>query len=232
MAGLLVRRDYAGPVISDNQRFARSKMPEAKLSAISSLRRKGEKVKTVKYNDIRGSIKCGDRMEFASKSILGNVIRWFTKETVNHTALCMSIDEYAEYCGNRKFLLEAEADGIVLHTISKALCDYSGRVFYTPVLPQFEEKRKLIADWALQQVGTKYDYGSLFKNMIGRVNAEMGKLFCSEFFFIALVQAGCIPGAKMSGSKIVDLNGAPVESPRPGEFDRFPIFGETVEIVQ
>lgn len=188
-------------------------------------------MKQVKYADIRDSIKSGDRIEFAGNTVIGRLIRWFTKDAVNHTALALSIDEYSNYLGNRKFILEAESDGIVLNTLSHDIQTADGKVFYTPLLLQFDDRRKQIADWALQQVGTGYDFGSLFKNVLGAVNADMKKLFCSEYYFIALVQAGIIPGCELCGKIVTDHNGGPVKSPRPGEFGRFPVFGETVEIV-
>ena len=188
-------------------------------------------MKQVKYAEIRDSIKSGDRIEFAGNTVIGRLIRWFTKDAVNHTALALSIDEYTDCPGNRKFILEAEADGIVLNTLSHDIQTANGKVFYTPLLPLFDDRRKRIADWALQQVGTGYDFGSLFRNALGSVNADMKKLFCSEYYFFALVQAGIIPGCEMRGLKVVDHNGGPVKSPRPGEVGRYPVFGETVEIV-
>ena len=188
-------------------------------------------MKKMKYVEIRDSIKTGDRFEFASKSVLGSIIRWFTKEEVNHTALALSIDEYSNYPGNRKFLLEALPDGIDLRPASLDVQECKGSVYYTPLLSLFDSRRQSMADWGLQQVGKPYDYGNLFKNIFGAVNAEMKKFFCSEYYFVALVSAGIVPGTEIKGGKVVDLNGAPVKAPRPGEFGSFPIFGETIEII-
>ncbi len=188
-------------------------------------------MRTFKYADIRDLIRSGDRLEFAGKSVIGRVIRWFTKEAVNHTALALSIDEYSNYVGNRKFVLEADSPGIVLNTLSHDLQTASGAVYWTPLLPHCDGARQRIADWALQQVGKPYDYRSLIKNALGTVNADMKKLFCSEYYFIALVVGGLIPGTIFTDGKVIDRNGAPVKAPRPGEFGRFPIFGETVEVI-
>ena len=190
-------------------------------------------MKQAKYEEIRDGIKCGDRFEFAGDSILGRLIRWFDKQPVNHTALALSIDEYSNYAGNRKFLLEAESDGIVLNTASHDILKYGGRVYWTPLLPSFDECRAAIVDWALQQVGTGYDFGNLFKNAIAHVSADMRKMFCSEFYFIALVSGGCLPQYHLSPAGcVIDGMLKPVPAPRPGEFGQFPIFGETVEILK
>lgn len=188
------------------------------------------------YDEIRDRIKCGDLFEFGSASLLGRAIRFFTKQEVNHSALGMSIDEYSNYSGNRKFLLEADPDGIVLNTCSRSIqecLDNGGVVYWSPLLPQYDSQRPFIADWALQQVGIKYDYGSLFKNAIARVNASVRKLFCSEFVFISLVTGRVLRQYRLDDSgAVTTLRGEPVKAPRPGEFRQFGCYGEPVRIVK
>lgn len=187
-------------------------------------------MRQVKYADIRASIQSGDRMEFASTGAVGKIIMFFTKEIVNHTAMCLSIAEYTPDPPHQKFLLEADFPRIELNPISRDLEGYTGKCYYAPLIAT-DAQRKTMADWALQQSGKDYDLGSLFANAIARTNANMAKLFCSELYFIALVSARLIVGAKLQGNSVVDYNGNPVKAPRPGEFGRYPIFGETVEVV-
>jgi uncharacterized protein YycO len=188
-------------------------------------------MRQVIYQEIRDQVQSGDRFEFASNSILGHMIRWFCP--MSHTALALSIDEYSNNIDNHKFLLEAEGGGIELHLLSKDLQTAGGAVYWTSLLPQFDSNRKEIADWALQQVGTKYAYGDLFRNALGRVNADFQKLFCSEYYFIALVAGECLPQFHIDDKSkmVVDGKGGPVKSPRPGEFNQYPIFGETLRVI-
>ena len=75
------------------------------------------------YEEMRDFIQCGDLFEFGGNSLIGKVIRFFTKQQVNHSALGMSINEYSNHAGNRKFVLEADSYGIVLNTSSKDVQD-------------------------------------------------------------------------------------------------------------
>lgn len=185
----------------------------------------------IKYADIRDLIKTGDRIEFAGKGVVGRLIRWFTKEPTNHTAIALDINEYSpETPGNRKFVLEADPDGIVLHTLSNDLKEADGDVFWTPLKPCFDPMRPLIADWALQRVGAKYDFGSLFKNAFARVNASMRKLFCSEYLFLSRVAAGIVVGVSLNAKgEAVDGAGKAVKAPRPGEMGECD--GETIQLI-
>lgn len=188
------------------------------------------------YHEIRGLIKTGDLIEFGSASLLGKAIRFFTKQEVNHSALALSIDQYSAYVGNRKFVLEANPPGIELHTAGKDVADCladDGTVYWYPLLPKFDNQRNAIADFALQLVGTKYDYGSLFKNAISRVNADMRKLFCSEFVFLSLVAGKVIPGLYFDADgKVVDSGNKPVKAPRPGEFKQYGVHGPAIRLLK
>ena len=186
-------------------------------------------MRIVKYADIRASIQSGDRMEFASSGIVGRLIRWFDKQYVNHTAMCLSITEFSPDPPHEKFLMEADFPRVELNPISRDLDGYTGKVFYTPLIAT-DEERKLMADWALSVSGTDYDLKSLFKNAIARVNANMAELFCSELEFIGLVIGRKIIGAELRNGTVVDHNGTPIKAPRPGEFGVYEIWGETVQV--
>jgi uncharacterized protein YycO len=174
-------------------------------------------MRIAKYTDIRHLIKTGDRIEFAEHTALGRIIRFFTKRLVNHTAMALSIDQFSNYVGNRKFVIEAEPDGVNVNPLSLAMQRATGKVFWTPLKPTHDNQRDAAGDFALQQAGKAYDLGSLFKNAWMRVSADARKMFCSELYFLALKAGGLVSGAN---------------APRPGEFDQFPIFGETIEITK
>jgi hypothetical protein len=187
---------------------------------------------SMKYDDIRDGIRSGDCFEFAGSTPLGHIIRWFSKQKVNHTEICLSINEYSNYAGNRKFFLGANSHGIELRPVSRALADFKGKMYYRK-LRATDAQRNLIADWALQQCDVPYAYGNLFRNIWGRVDADARRLFCSEFRFIACVVGGVIPGLVFNkrDQRVYDVRtGKPVPAPRPGEFDRYNIDEPEIEV--
>jgi hypothetical protein len=186
------------------------------------------------YKQIRNQIKTGDMLEWRSRSALGYVIRFFSGKDKNHTSLCVDLKEYANYQYPHKFVLEAEPNGIELNLISRLLEEYSGSVWWSPLRPEFDSKRDLIAQWALEKAGIKYDYKGLFKNIFGHVSADARHFFCSEFRFIVLVAVGILPQYTYdSGRKIVvdTVTGKPVKAPRPGEFKQYDIDLPAVQIL-
>ena len=168
------------------------------------------------YKQIRNQIKTGDMLEWRGRSVVGGLIRFFSKQQVNHTSLCVDLKEYANYQEPHKFILEAEPNGIELNLISRQLEDYSGSVWWSPLKPGFDSKRDLIAQWALEKVGIKYDYKSLFKNIFGHVSADAKKFFCSEYYYLALKSAGIVPDGK---------------APRPGEFAKYGVHLPAIQIL-
>jgi hypothetical protein len=185
-------------------------------------------MKTAKYSDIASLMQAGDKIEFASSGLLGRLIRWFTKQTVNHTALVSGT-----MGSTQNFVLEANAPGIELEPLIRDMQDKNTQVFWTPLLRNFDPLRPVIEKWAVSQCGTPYDYRGLLANMFGHVAADTKYDFCSEFFFCSLVAGGVLSQFKIVGCQIEDEYGNPVPAPRPGEFEaRFPgVFGDTVQII-
>jgi len=166
------------------------------------------------YKTMRPLMESGDMVEFASPSMIGRLIRIFTKKKVNHTALVLNLEKY-EGLKDRRFLLEALEHGIQLSLLSKRLKEFKGRAYWSKLRDEFEYDRQGIAAWAIQQVGTKYDYRSLFKNMFGKVNQDARAYFCSEFYHMSLAHVGILQRGKAA---------------RPGEFGKFNIHKSTVEL--
>lgn len=183
------------------------------------------------YLAIRNLIKSGDMIEWQSAGLLGKIIRRFTGKAVNHTSLCLDLDQHFAYTEPHKFVLEANAPGIELELISRRLVNYSGRIFWSSLLAT-DDQRARMERWALLQVGKPYDYGSLFRNAMGRVSTNARSLFCSEYYFIALVVGGLLPWYHFDEARGVvrDENGLAVKAPRPGEFEKYGIFHPAVRI--
>lgn len=169
---------------------------------------------TTTYKAIRPLLKSGDMIEFASNTILGRTIRFFTKKNVNHTAMVLNLEKY-EGLKDRRFLLEALEHGIQLSLLSKRLASFNGRAYWSQLKKEFGAERQGMAAWAIMQVGTKYDYRSLFKNMFSKVNQDARAFFCSEFYHMALVHVKILGRGKAA---------------RPGEFGKFNVHSETTEL--
>jgi uncharacterized protein YycO len=188
----------------------------------------------VAYKQIRDQIKTGDMLEWRSRSALGYVIRFFSGENKNHTGKAFVFDNYGNCEGNHIFTLEAEPDGIENNLLSAQLEKFDGEVYWSPLKPEFDHLRHKGIDWALQCVGTPYDFKSLFKQALVKVSADARKFFCSEYYFIYLVICGILPQFTFdTGRKVVvdSVTGKEVIAPKPGEFDKFKIHLFTRQIL-
>lgn len=186
------------------------------------------------YKQYRNMMKTGDMLEWRSRSALGSTIRFFSKQKVNHTGICFAMDNYGLYDGHHVFTLEAESDGIQNNLLSARLQKFDGEVYWSPLKPEFEALRNKAADWALEQVGVEYDYGSLFKNAISAVSADARKYFCSEYAFFYYVISGMLPQYIFDSGRgvVVDAKtGKPVKAPVPGTFERFKLHLPAIQIM-
>lgn len=159
------------------------------------------------YLKVRDEIGTGDLIEWHSKSIIGWAIRMITRNDVNHSSLALKLD-YFEGLKDRRFVLEALEHGITLNLLSRRLEKFNGKVYWYKLKAENEGKRGMIASWALEQVGKKYDYKSLFLQLLFRVSANARKFFCSEYAYMAYRAAGMLIGMVS-------------KAPRPGEFMKF-----------
>ena len=71
----------------------------------------------------------GDLLEFATHSFVGRMIRKITKKDVNHTALLWCVDQFKNI-KDRKFIMEALANGLELNLISARLKNYKGTIYW------------------------------------------------------------------------------------------------------
>lgn len=144
------------------------------------------------YEENRDQMKTGDLLLWRSNSLLGSLIRFFSKGKVNHASLLLRIIAY-EGQEKRVFTSEALEHGVVINPLSLRLQEYDGEVWWYPLRKEWDNERNAIGVRALQYLGVGYDYGSLFKNAICRVSADVRKLFCSEYYYICLGRSGTAP---------------------------------------
>jgi hypothetical protein len=159
------------------------------------------------YKQHAPQIQSGDLIEWRSASPLGAAIRLFTRKEVNHSSIAIRPKEYAAL-SDRRFLIEALSGGLVPRLLSTRLEEFKGEVYWCALKPSVvsEAQREAMACWAILETvkGTRYDYGSLFGNMVSRVNVDASRWFCSEAY-TAMLQH-------------VQLVGRNVKARRPGEF--------------
>ena len=168
------------------------------------------------YNTYKEIMKTGDCLLWRSHTMIGWLIRFFSKAPVNHAGLIIRPEEHGHF-RDRRFTIEALEQGIILRLLSERLRSFDGEVWLYPLKDEFDEYRSKIGDWAIEKEGTPYDYGSLFKMIFGRVSADMKEFFCSEFCYMAWEE-----------------NGLPVneeKAPRPGDIPELGLFKEPILII-
>ena len=144
-----------------------------------------------KYYIIRRKLDTGDLIEWRSKTLLGWLLRLRTGSNVNHSSLVVKFA--LEGCEQRRYVIEANARGIELRLLSRRLKAFKGGVYWSPLLRGFWGYRDEILGWSLDKLGTKYDYGSLVKQLISHVSVDSSRYFCSEFYQHAMEHACIIP---------------------------------------
>jgi len=167
------------------------------------------------YRLYRDQMDGGDLVEWSSATLVGGTIRLFTGKPVNHSSILLNLDHYSGL-KHRRFVLEALEHGVVLNLLSMRLEDFKGKVYWSQLKPEYNDRRDRMAAWALERVGTPYDYQTLIANIFGKISSDAKKFICSELYFKDLVAAGIVP---------------PGPDPRPGEFARYNVHRPPIRIL-
>lgn len=167
------------------------------------------------YLAVRDRMKSGDCILWKSKSALGWLIRFWSRG-YNHASILLNLSEY-KVLKDRRWMLEALEHGTVLTLLSVRLKGFRGEVWWHPVRADYDQYRDAVAAWALDYVGTAYDYDSLFRQAFAAVSADAGKLFCSEYFYLAW---------KSAMNRDFGMRSAP----KPGDIPTMGIFDAPVKI--
>ena len=171
-----------------------------------------------KYQRARPFIGTGDHLGWKSSGIVGRFIRLKIGDTINHSSMAIKL-RYPNL-ENRRFEMGALNRGMEFHMLSRRLEKYRGEVYWYPLKDEYNELRAQIAAKAFDIIDIKYDYESLFKNVLGRVSTEVSKFFCSEAYNWILNKVGIDTGFPL-GEK----------APTPADIDKFPIFKDKVRIL-
>jgi len=179
-----------------------------------------DKINLDQYLIYRHLMDNGDLIEFSTFSMIGKMIRLFTKKDVNHTALLWCVDEFKNI-RDRKFIMEALNAGIELNLLSTRLKNYKGTAYWYSLKDEFSEYRDEVACICLLAEGRtdelRYDYLSLLRQMYRKVSVDVEKhSFCSEFAQWVLQESGIL--------KKQDI------ALKPGEFSNLGIYKPRIKI--
>lgn len=154
-----------------------------------------------KYQSIRHKIKDADLLLWRGKGIIARLIQ-LAGEYHNHASFAIEAERHQT---RRVLLYEALASGVEPEFLSARVGRYRGRCWWYPLRRKYEAYRPAIYQAANNYAGTKYDYKSLFKNIFGYVSADAERLFCSEYLYLAGIDAGLPIKFKMKAPRPDDL---------------------------
>jgi hypothetical protein len=171
------------------------------------------------YHPVRDQIESGDLIEWhTTGSTVSSLIRRFSGQDVNHSSLVIVLpDRYRVDHRDMVIIVEAVAGGIKQSYLSNVIARHHGKAYWYK-LRATDEQRLTMSRWAFhEELAHKgYDYGSIFKQMFGRVSAEATKYFCSEFYQIAMKRA--------------ELISTDMAALRPGEFSKLGLHEPAIKI--
>lgn len=163
------------------------------------------------YYQHRQFMKTGDLLTYRTMGVVSSLIHIWSPD--NHAGMVLNLSEY-EGEGFRRWTLEATSHGPRTAFLSRLLLEVNGEVYWHQLKPEYDSARIAIGCFALEQVGVVgYDFESLFKNMFGAVSADLRKLFCSEYVFLAWRESGIVEGAtapRPSGLPLLGVTLPPV----------------------
>ena len=131
---------------------------------------------------------------------------------------------------DRRYLLEAWEGEFNMRLLSNRLQSYPGKAFWHHLSPGFDQDRRVIEYNSLSLLGIKYDYESLFANMLGKVSLDAKKLFCSEavcHVFLKSIPIDILKGYRENKYMNMMLDGIAL---RPGGIAQLPLFLDEIEI--
>lgn len=167
--------------------------------------------KLLKYNLYRPEMQTMDLLQWKSPSLVGKIIRWKTHGDVNHSGVVIRLPDIDR---ERLWTLEATGKGLMMNFLSSKLNNFSGQVWWHPVKPGLQKEARMAVNWMMQRIGTPYDYGGLFKNILGKVSADAAALFCSEAIFLGWQFAAIHLGVEIL-KDLIDIKDAPVPPEMP-----------------
>jgi len=175
-----------------------------------------------RYMKIRSQIKSGDVITWEGKGAVSWLIRRWSKRS--HASMCLKLKD------DRRYILEAWEGEFNMRLLSDRLKNYQGKAFWHQLNSELNQYRRSIEYSALSLLGVKYDYNSLFANMLGRVSTNAKKLFCSEaicHIFLRSIPLNFLKGYRSNKYACMMIDGIAL---RPGGIAQLPLYLSEKEI--
>lgn len=172
------------------------------------------------YEQIRDQFETGDCVLTKGTGLVSRIIRLFTE--YSHAYTVIGLGEYKEL-HDRVFLLEAQITGVRLVLLSDVLRDHPGQIdlFKPKYLTKAQRKVVAVEALCLAAGQIRYDFGSLFRNLLGRTSLTIKRYFCSELVWDLWARAGVVkvdsPSLTLVGADYL-LKG---KAPRPGDIPKW-----------
>lgn len=120
------------------------------------------------------------------KGVVSSLIRFFTKNIYNHSAI---------YMGNLH-VIEAIPTGVKVNNLTYSLGEFDGYRYYRDLT--LEEERK-IDTFLEKSINSKYDFTELVANAFGKAGSNKKKFICISLLIEAFKYAGCETGEWKKG---------------------------------
>jgi len=181
----------------------------------------------IPYLQLRETIRNGDCILWQGTGFVPWAIMKWTD--YSHASLVVRFQE-AKGFEERVHIVESLSGGLKFNCLSYRLEKDKGRAFlFQPnCLWQNSQERIRVAAINDKVRGIKYDYKGLFTNLLGRVNNDAGRYFCSEFVWVKWGENGVLGNGNLTelGEKMLKKN----KAPRPGDIPLW-MNGKLTEII-
>lgn len=128
-----------------------------------------------KYKKFRNQIQPGDALTWEGNNSISRIIRLKTHRS--HASSCVS-KVMADQ--ERRLIIEADQGEVNVRLLSVKLSDYNGKCFLHKLKSRYHFLRPAIERFLWRQVGKKYGYGTLLKNVFKRADVNPRSFICSE----------------------------------------------------
>ena len=174
------------------------------------------------YNVFRPFMYPGDKVSFEGSGFVSTLIKILSKRS--HVA------SIVRFPWDRVGLMEADQGEVNARALSRKLKYYKGKAYWHPLRDEFKSYRKVMDEFLWNQLGIKYDFKSLFANMLGRVNTNADQYFCSELCgdAIKVIPRGILEDLTPNKYVKMLLDGVAL---RPEGIAKLPIFKKEVRIL-
>jgi hypothetical protein len=156
-------------------------------------------------------VKPGDPIIWQGPDNLDKVIEW-KSDGFSHASVAMTYPQYPF-----ELWVYEEVGGGLVQNYFPTVRERHGKPFLLPLKSELDEYRDAIILWMLKNLGIKYDYWGVTKNLFGHFAPDISRMFCSEAVELDFYDTGLIPEPKVAS--------------RPGELTKYSeILGELGEL--